>query len=424
MLQAADMNAACFFTGGNILSTDIYSHVSSANRTHIGFFGRMNTGKSSLINAFTHQDVSIVSKEAGTTADVVKKPMEIHGIGACLLLDTAGFDDEGELGSQRVDASKKALDMTDIGVVLFPVENPAGDSLERKWVEALLKKGVPVIGVVSQADKYSDEVIKSRINKIRELHIPAVAVSSHTGQGIDELKSLLIQAAGDNRQSVSLTGNLAKEGDVVILVMPQDPQAPQGRLIQPEVQVTRDLLDKHCITISIQTGELKHCIASLNKKPDLIVTDSQAFAEVYPLVPEGTRLTSFSILFGAYKGDIDYYAQSAQAIDTLTENSHVLIAEICTHAPMTEDIGREKIPALLRKRAGKGLSIDICAGSDFPEDLEKYDLIIQCGGCMFNRRHVLSRIERAKKASIPMTNYGVALAYMNGILDKVELPHS
>lgn len=404
------------------MSTQLYQSVSNANRTHIGFFGRMNAGKSSLINAFTHQSVSIVSDQAGTTADVVKKPMEIHGIGACLLLDTAGFDDEGELGSMRVHAAKKALEQTDIAVVLFERQTADGDALEKHWVESLLKRGTPVIGVLSRADEMTKEEKDRRLSDIRKLSIPALSVSASTGEGLEDLKSALIAAAGENKKPVSVTEGLAKKKDVCILVMPQDPQAPEGRLIQPEVQTTRDLLDKNCVVVSVQTPELPDALAALKEPPALIVTDSQAFAEVYPLVPAGTKLTSFSILFAAYKGDLSYYVESAKAIDSLTDHSKVLIAEICTHAPMNEDIGREKIPKMLRKRAGEGLSVTINAGSDFPEDLTGYDLIVQCGGCMFNRRHVLSRIERAKEQHVPMTNYGVALAYMNGILDKVSLP--
>ncbi len=391
----------------------------SSNRTHIGFFGRMNSGKSSLINAFTKQPVSIVNETAGTTTDVVRKPMEIHGIGACTLLDTAGFDDSGELGSQRIAAAEKAAAAADLAVVLFGFDDYTA---EKQWIGKFKARRTPVIGVFSQMDIRDREKTFEEAAKLEEeLRIPVCTVSSETSEGLEELRLTMIEVLqGPKKKSV--TAGLVREGDIVVLVMPQDKQAPEGRLILPEVQTIRDLLDKDCIAVCTSVEKLPAVLAGLKKDPDLVITDSQAFKEVYPLVPESVPLTSFSILFAGLKGDIRYYAESAKAIAELNENSRVLIAECCTHAPMEEDIGRVKIPRLLRKRAGENLRIDIKAGVDFPEDASEYDLIIQCGGCMFNRKYVMSRIESAKQADVPMTNYGIAIAYMNGILDHVKLP--
>lgn len=398
----------------------IQNSVSSANRTHIGFFGRMNAGKSSLINAFVKQKTAIVSDQAGTTTDTVKKPMEIHGIGACVLLDTAGFDDTGKLGNERVKAAEKASASCDLAVVLFHDSN---DDLEKKWVHAFQKRKVPVCGVLSRSDEFTSEEAQERIAKLeKQLKIPMIACSSETGQGIEDLRKTLIALARGEKTKRHVTAGMVHAGDLVMLVMPQDPQAPEGRLIQPEVMTIRDCLDQECITVCVTLDGMKPALDNMKKKPDLIITDSQAFKEVNAMKPEESRLTSFSILMAGLKGDIAYYAKSASAIDHLDEDSKVLIAECCTHAPMEEDIGRVKIPRLLRKRIGQNLKIDVKAGTDFPEDASDYDLIIQCGGCMFNRRYVMSRIEEAKKADVPMTNYGIAIAYLNGILDHVTLP--
>lgn len=392
----------------------------AGNRTHIIFLGRMNSGKSSLVNALVGQQVSIVNRTPGTTTDVVKKPMEIHGIGACTILDTAGFDDEGELGSLRTKASKKALDEADLAILLFPEGNVT--ELERSWLEEVLKRGIPVVGVISMIDRMNEDAVSAARKRIASLNIPAVCISSAAKEGIPELLEQMREAMKGRISKKRLLGGLVENGAFVVLVMPQDPQAPEGRLILPEVQTIREVLDRHCVAVCCAPEEMESVFTRMQGLPDLVITDSQVFGKIYKSLPRGVRLTSFSVLFAALRGDISYYAESAKAIDTLNENSRVLIAEICTHAPMAEDIGREKIPALLRKRAGAGLKVDICAGSDFPENLTDYDLIIQCGGCMFNRSHILARIDRARCAGVPMTNYGIAIAYMNQILDKVIWP--
>lgn len=389
-----------------------------ANRLHIGFYGKCNSGKSSLINAFANQQVSIVSDVLGTTTDPVYKSMEIMPLGACVLIDTAGFDDISELGQIRVEKTKLAAEKTDIAVILFSDEN-IGEEME--WYEFFKEKNTPVVCVISKADVNGAEFSTKLKAKVESLTKSAVVVASAVEKkGTEEFKQALIRAIPADFEMPSITGALAAEGDLVLLVMPQDIQAPKGRLILPQVQTLRDLLDKKCLVITVTTDKLEQALAVLAKPPKLIITDSQVFKTVYEKKPEESLLTSFSTLFAAFKGDIDYYVKSAAAINSLTENSKVLIAECCTHAPLSEDIGREKLPRLLRKRIGDKLTVDIVSGTDFPLDLSEFDLVIQCGACMFNRKYVLSRIERAREQGVAMTNYGVAIAFLSGILDKIS----
>ncbi|HWQ29785.1 MAG TPA: [FeFe] hydrogenase H-cluster maturation GTPase HydF [Negativicutes bacterium] len=389
-----------------------------SNRLHIGIFGKRNSGKSSLINALTNQDIAIVSDIAGTTTDPVYKSMEIHGIGPVVFIDTAGFDDIGEIGQLRISQTKKAMEKTDVAIMLFTEEV---EEAELQWVEELKRRQIPVIAVINKIDviKKPEELRHSVEEKYG---IPAILVSALTKEGVEKIRQELIRALPADFENESITSNLVKPDDIVLLVMPQDIQAPKGRLILPQVQVIRELLDKKCIVISVTTDKLDAALNSLRQPPKLIITDSQVFKTVYEKKPEESMLTSFSVLLAGYKGDLGYFVEGAYTIGKLTENSRVLIAEACTHAPLEEDIGREKIPNMLRKRFGKGLRVDITAGTDFPEDLTVYDLIIHCGGCMFNRKYVLTRIERAKAAGVPMTNYGVVIAYLSGILDKIDLP--
>lgn len=391
-----------------------------ANRLHIAVFGRRNAGKSSLVNAITGHNTALVSDTAGTTTDPVYKSMEIHPLGPCVLIDTAGFDDEGELGALRVEKTHKVLSATDVGIVVFTPEQGDGYAQEAEWIAKLKERGVPVLAVVNKADTVKDAMREAQEIGARFDDIPAIAVSALTGQGIGQVRDQLTRLIPQDFEPMSIVGHLVDAGDSVLLVMPQDIQAPKGRLILPQVQTIRDLLDHHCIVTCVTTRELPNALATLTEPPKLIITDSQAFAQVAPLKPEASLLTSFSVLFARYKGDIDAFVRGAAAIDTLTENSRVLIAEACTHAPLTEDIGRVKLPRLLRKKVGEGLTVDMVSGSDFPDDVSGYDLIIHCGACMFNRRYVLSRIEAAKRQSVPITNYGVALAKLTGILDRIE----
>ena len=421
-----------------------------AERLHIGIYGRRNNGKSSLINAITGQNISLVSDFAGTTTDPVYKSMELHGIGPVVFIDTAGFDDEGELGQMRVERTLDAVDKTDIAIVVLSDENiiknkNSENSLknlnsnieneksekeneivldiesEKEWINKLKKAKVPYLVVINKIDKISKDDLNTISKKLEDdLKIKPILTSAVDKKGIELIREELIRLLPEDYSMRSITGKIVKDGDTVLLVMPQDIQAPKGRLILPQVQTIRDLLDNKCLVLCSTVDTMESMISKLVSPPDLIITDSQIFGDVYAKKPKESRLTSFSVLFADFKGDIDYYRESVKAIENLTESSRVLIAEACTHAPLEEDIGRVKIPNRLRKKIGEGLTFDIVAGRDFPKDLSKYDLIIHCGACMFNRKYVLSRIESAKEQNVPMTNYGVVMAYLAGIIDKID----
>lgn len=410
----------------------------SANRLHIGVFGKTNSGKSSLINAFTGQEVSIASDVAGTTTDPVYKAMEIHPLGACTIIDTAGFDDASELGAKRVEKTKLAAEKTDVAVIVFAADGidkkEEVDQLqetdsktmekhfaqELKWYHFFKEKNTPVLLIINKADLGDAKALQKFL--VKETNEHPLVVSAAKNEGIDRIKEALARKVPENFGERLITGTLVGEEDLVMLVMPQDIQAPKGRLILPQVQTTRELLDKKCLIMSVTTDKFVAAVKQLVQPPKLIITDSQVFAYVYENKPKESMLTSFSVLFAAYKGDLPYYVEGAKQMDSLTEQSHVLIAECCTHAPLQEDIGRVKIPRMLKKRFGEGITVDHVSGTDFPQDLSGYDLIIQCGACMFNRKYVLSRIDRAKEQRIPMTNYGVTIAHLTGILPHVVMP--
>ncbi len=419
----------------------------SSNRLHIGVFGKVNSGKSSFINALTGQQVSIVADVAGTTTDPVYKAMEINPLGPCVLIDTAGFDDVSELGKMRTKKTGLAADKADIAVLVISAEELdlqrktafTDDTLlpvfeqERKWYKHFSDDNIPVLIAVNKIDCLQNQSdIQKAFTKMIQTQIINKAdsgdsdnilfISARDGFDVNKVKNALARLVPEGYGNEYITGNLVNQGDLVLLVMPQDIQAPKGRLILPQVQTIRELLDKKCHIMSVTTDEFVNALSVLNKPPKLIITDSQVFGYVYENKPKDSMLTSFSVLFAAYKGDINYYLEGAKAIDRLTDKSKVLIAECCTHAPLSEDIGRVKIPRLLRKRVGESLTIDLVSGTDFPEDIEKYDLVIQCGACMFNRKYVLSRIENVKEKHVPMTNYGVAIAHMTGILEQLALP--
>ena len=403
----------------------VMAQAARGERAHIGVFGRRNAGKSSLVNALTGQKAALVSEVAGTTTDPVYQPMELHGAGAVVFIDTAGFDDTGELGGLRVGRTREASARAEIALVLFEDEDmdaagePEGNAFF--WAERLRASGVSVFPVVSKSDLSSRdgasmaETIKARLG------LPAFRVSAATGEGVDALREALVKKIAQDEER-SLLAGLAGAGDTVLLVMPQDAEAPKGRLIQPQVQTIRALLDDACVAVGCTPDTMEAALASLKRPPSLVITDSQVFAEVQRKTPPESKLTSFSVLFAAYKGDISYFRDSAARVKNLPPDARILIAEACTHNALDADIGRVKIPAMLRKKLGGGVRIENVGGADFPADLSGYDLIVHCGACMFNRRYVLSRVAAARSAGVPMTNYGILIAALTGILGKVALP--
>ena len=387
----------------------------SSERVHISIFGRCNAGKSTLVNRITGQDVSIVSPVAGTTTDPVQKPIEINGLGATVIIDTPGLDDNTTLGNERIQRTAKVLDKTDIAVVLL---TDTESSAEERIIEECRVREIPVVVALAHIDRLGD--YHSMVNTLsKRLGRKVLAISALTGEGIESLMQEIVAIRPAEERLI--TEGFCKAGDRVLLVMPQDKSAPKGRLIQPQVQTIRELLDRGCIPICCTPNRMAEALASLQTPPELIITDSQAFEEVYKIKPEASILTSFSILFARYKGDITLFVEGVSALKRLTPTSRILIAEACTHTPQNEDIGRVKLPRILRKKFGEELHIDIVGGADYPEDLTAYDLVIHCGACMFNRKHVLSRVERARQQGVAITNYGVILAALSGILDRVRV---
>ena len=389
-----------------------------ANRLHIGLFGSRNAGKSSLINALTGQEISLVSPVAGTTTDPVYKSFELIGVGPVVFVDTAGLDDGGDLGQLRVEKTRQALEKTDLAVLVL-TGAPTPEELD--WLKAIQEKKVPLLVLLNKADLLEDPQTEAEALS-RKLNLPVMAVSAQTGQNIPELLRAIGQLVPDDFFDRTLLGDLVGPGDLVLLVMPQDTEAPKGRLILPQVQTTRELLDKKCTVVSCTTDCLETTLAALAHPPRLIITDANSFPQVWAQKPPESLLTAFTILFAGYKGDIRTFLEGASAIEALTENSRVLIAEACSHTHNEEDIGRKRVPALLRKKAGEGLTIDHIQGNDFPQDLSPYDLVIHCGACMFNRRLVMGRIAQAESQKVPITNYGIVLAAVSGILDQVTIP--
>lgn len=375
----------------------------TANRLHIIILGACNSGKSSVVNFIASQQVSLVSDVRGTTTDPVRKAMELPGIGPVVFIDTAGFDDMSKLGADRISLTEKALDEADIAILLTGED----ESREAQWGNLLKSRNIPTVKVTNKIDQG------------RAVTPGSIGISATGNIGKNLLLDAISRAIPSEYGEPDLLRGLVKRGDNVLLVMPQDKQAPKGRLILPQVQTLRALLDKGCNAICTTPEEMAGALSSMRANPDLVITDSQIFATVHGQLPAGCRLTSFSVLMASFKGDIDYFAESARAIGLLRPGDKVLIAEACTHAPQTEDIGRVKIPALLSRRAGGELDINIVSGKDFPTDLSPYRLVIHCGGCMFNRRLVLNRVSDAKLQGVPMTNYGIAIAYLTGILDQI-----
>lgn len=391
------------------------SETARSNRYHIAIFGRRNAGKSSLVNAIAGQDVSIVSNVPGTTTDVVWKNIELPGIGAAVIGDTAGYDDEGTLGTMRIERTLRVAQRIDLALLVLSCE-PHSATLEQEWIELFEKADIPVIVLMGRCDEASQTVTEKWS---RELQRDILPVSAFRKESVERLLVRMAEVYKKDDNIDDITHSLAGRGDTVLLVMPQDKQSPKGRLIQPQVQTLRNLLDKHCLALCCAPEELSQMLSLLSSPPSLIITDSQVFAQVKALTPPETKLTSFSVLMARHKGDIETFRASADVLVNLPSTAHILIAEACSHIPQNEDIGRVKLPRLLRKKLGEDLTIDVVGGNDFPDDLSGYDIIIHCGACMFTRRHVMSRVRRAKGQHIPITNYGIAIAALTGILDRV-----
>ncbi|MBO4681640.1 MAG: [FeFe] hydrogenase H-cluster maturation GTPase HydF [Clostridiales bacterium] len=380
----------------------------SGERIHIGFFGRRNAGKSSLVNKVTNQDLAVVSDTKGTTTDPVMKAMELLPLGPVVIIDTPGFDDEGELGEKRISKTRLILNKVDVAVLVIDLEEDFGDT-EKKLIALFKEKGIPYITVYNKAD------LREKLPLLRENEI---CVSSVTGQNVNELREMIGNLGSAKQEGEPLISDLIDAGDTVILVIPIDSSAPKGRIILPQQQVLREVLDKNAKAYITQDTELASAIADLKEKPKLVVTDSQAFGKVAPVVPKDIMLTSFSILMARHKGFLKSAVKGVKAIDTLEDGDTVLISEGCTHHRQCEDIGTYKIPKWLGEYTGKKINIETTSGLSFADDLSKYKMIIHCGGCMLNDREMRYRTKCAEDAGIPMTNYGTAIAYMKGILKR------
>ncbi|MFL8710463.1 [FeFe] hydrogenase H-cluster maturation GTPase HydF [Clostridioides sp. GD02377] len=385
-------------------------------RVHIGLFGKRNAGKSSIINAITNQSAAIVSDIAGTTTDPVFRPMEILPIGPCVLIDTAGLDDVGELGELRISKSLDVLEKTDIALLV--VDCQIGISKEDlTLIEKFNDKNIPHILVLNKIDtiKNHSEILDLTKNKVK---CPVVSVSSTDKIGIEDLKNEIIRVLPKDSTEFKLVSDLIEPNDLVVLVVPIDKAAPKGRLILPQQQVIRDILDTGAISIVTKEDSLKETLSSLGKKPKLVITDSQVFPQVDKDTPKDIPLTSFSILFARQKGDLKELINGAYALENLKDGDKVLMAEGCTHHRQTDDIGTVKIPNMIRKKTGKNIAFEFSSGVSFTEDINKYALVVHCGACMMNRAGMLSRIEKAKSFNVPIVNYGILIAYVKGILER------
>ncbi len=391
-----------------------------ANRLHIGFYGRRNAGKSSLINLVTGQNTALVSEHPGTTTDPVIKSMELLPLGPVAVIDTAGLDDVGDLGELRISRSKEMMDRTNLALLVISAQDSADTSAERVWLGELRARKIPVIGVLSQTDRIATKDIEPlRTSLAESFGIPFVAVSAMDKSCRAELLSAIVHNAPVDFESPTLVGDLFEPGASIVLVAPQDIQAPKGRLILPQVQVIRDILDNKGLALTATMDQFPRLLNLLKEPPALVITDSQVFAKINAVLPQSVPLTSFSIVMARSKGDLGTFVRGAHKIPFLKESDKVLISEACTHAPLDEDIGQEKIPRWLRERVGSGLTVDIATGLDFPSNLNEYSLIIHCGGCMFTRKQLMSRLIMAEAENVPITNYGVAIAELNGILERV-----
>ena len=388
-------------------------------RIHIGIFGRRNTGKSSILNALTQQEVSIVSEVAGTTADPVEKPMELLPIGPVLFIDTAGIDDHGLTGDKRVEKTIAVFDRTDLGIIVTNFED--WGKYELRLMEEFKSREIPFLVAFNKADIYTEN--KKITGQLKDTRVNYVSTSATTGTGIPELRELILKTAPvDFIERPGILSDLVSPDELAILVIPIDSAAPKGRLILPQVQSIRDLLDNDSMCLIVKENGLKNALSKLNKPPKLVVTDSQVFAKVAADTPKEIPLTSFSILFARFQGDLTEMVRGALTIDKLKPGDKVLIAEACSHHPSEEDIGTVKIPRWLNQFVGGELDFSNCKGNNLPQSLEQFKLIIHCGACMWNRRAMLSRIMKARQAGVPITNYGLTIAYSLSIFERALEP--
>lgn len=398
--------------------TSDFNGTPNANRLHISFFGRRNAGKSSVVNAVTGQDLSIVSEVKGTTTDPVKKAMELLPLGPVVIIDTPGIDDDGQVGDKRVAKSYQVLSKTDVAVLVIDnFVGPAAEDLE--LINLFKKKNIPYIVALNKVDLDMESLMTGEDGDGEEQYeFPTVLVSALTGQGITELKEKIAEIAKPLSTDKRLIGDKIADRDVVVLVTPIDASAPKGRMILPQVQTIRDILDNHAISVVTQVAELASCLNALKEPPALIITDSQAFHQVKGIVPDSIPLTSFSILFARFKGILDTAVHGARYLNQLEDGDIVLVSEGCTHHRQCEDIGTVKLPGWIEEYSGKKLLFEFTSGGQFPQELSKYALVVHCGGCMLNEREMVYRQGLAEEQGVPFTNYGTLIAHINGILDR------
>ena len=392
----------------------------SGERVHIALFGMTNAGKSSIINALTNQEISIVSDVKGTTTDPVYKAIEILPIGPCMIIDTAGLDDESELGESRKKKTLEVLLKTNVALVVIDSIIGVTEN-DTDIINQLKEKKIPMVCILNKADQRS--ITKEEINNIeKEIGVPVVSVSALNKSGIEELKQKIIDLIPDNEDKFKLVGDLISPGDIVVLVTPIDKAAPKGRLILPQQQTIRDIIESDAIAIVTKEHELRETLENLKKKPKLVITDSQVFLKASADTPKDIMLTSFSILQARYKGNLTELVKGAKVVESLEDGDSVLISEGCTHHRQCDDIGTVKIPRWVRQMTGKQINFEYSSGASFTDDIGKYKLIIHCGGCMLNRAAMLSRIDNAVKHDIPIVNYGVLIGYVQGILERALEP--
>lgn len=391
----------------------------ASERVHIGFFGKRNAGKSSVMNAVTGQDLAVVSEVRGTTTDPVYKSMELLPLGPVVMMDTPGIDDEGELGVLRVKKSYQVLNKTDVAVLVIDGSEGAS-SEDAALMERIRDKQIPYVVVINKKELTPSGAVEkiSVTLGMTDGTVRPIQVSAVTGEGIHELKEQIAAAANTEEPERYLVRDLLEPSDIAVLVVPIDKAAPKGRLILPQQQTIRDILEADAVSVVVKENELKNILPQLNKKPKLVITDSQAFGKVEKDTPEDILLTSFSILFARYKGDLESVVRGVTALDTLEDGDTVLISEGCTHHRQCGDIGTVKIPAWIKEYTGKDVIIETTSGTEFPDDLTRYKMILHCGGCMLNEREMKYRLKCAEDQGVPMTNYGIAIAYMKGILKR------